>query len=188
MKQKLIIVSHCILNTASKVVMYEDEEMKAEERLRKQFLRKAIDNNIQIIQMPCPEFTLYGPKRWGHVSEQFDNVFFRRHCRKILIPIMDQIKEYQNNTDRFEILGVLGIDGSPSCGVDYTCTGKHWYGSITGRDDQVMDLVHEPAICKSEGILIQVLRELLEEYGLTDIQVTGLFAHEPNKCLNLIKD
>ncbi|GKX31785.1 hypothetical protein SH1V18_42650 [Vallitalea longa] len=188
MKQKIIIVSHCLLNVASKVVMYEEKDMEAEEDLRKRFIKKAVDNGIQIIQMSCPEFTLYGPKRWGHVSEQFDNIFFRNHCKKILIPIINQILEYKNNPDRFEILGIVGIDGSPSCGVDYTCTGKSWYGCITGRDDKVMDIVHDVSLCKSEGILIQVLRESLMECGLTDIPITSLFAEEPNKCLDLVDE
>lgn len=116
--QKIVFVSHCILNTASKVVLYNQEEMDAEEALRKKFMHLAIDRDIQLIQLPCPEFTLYGANRWGHVSNQFDNVFFRRHCRNILSPILDQLKEYLAHGERFEILGIVGIDGSPSCGVD----------------------------------------------------------------------
>ena len=69
--KKIIFVSHCILNTASKVVLYNQADMDAEENLRKKFMHKAIDQEVQIIQLPCPEFTLYGPKRWGHVSNQW---------------------------------------------------------------------------------------------------------------------
>ena len=83
--------------------------MAAEEELRKKFMHLAIDNDIQLIQLPCPEYTLYGAKRWGHVSDQFDNPFFRRHCRNLLEPIMDQLKEYVANGDRFEVLGFLTI-------------------------------------------------------------------------------
>ena len=119
--KKIIFVSHCILNTASKVVLYNQTDMDAEENLRKKFMHKAIDQEVQIIQLPCPEFTLYGPKRWGHVSNQFDNTFFRDHCRKILAPCIQQLKEYLANEDWFEVLGIVGVDGSPSCGVDYTC-------------------------------------------------------------------
>ena len=107
--KKIIFVSHCILNTASKVVLYNQEEIDAEENLRIKFLNKAISNGIQIIQLPCPEFTLYGAKRWGHVSNQFDNTFFRKHCRKILEPIIDQLKEYLENEDFFEVLALLEL-------------------------------------------------------------------------------
>lgn len=38
--QKIVFVSHCILNTASKVVLYNQEEMDAEEALRKKFMHQ----------------------------------------------------------------------------------------------------------------------------------------------------
>ena len=108
--KKIIFVSHCILNNASKVVLYNQKEIEAEEDLRVRFLNKVLNSGVQIIQLPCPEFTLYGSRRWGHVSDQFDNPFFRRHCRNILTPIVEQLKEYLNN-DSFRVLGIVGIDG-----------------------------------------------------------------------------
>ncbi len=183
--KKIVFVSHCILNVASKVVMYNKEEMDKEEALRKDFLNKAINNDVQIIQLPCPEFTLYGAKRWGHVSNQFNNVFFKNHCRKILEPIIEQIHEYLNNPEMFELLGIVGIDGSPSCGVDYTCFGN-WYGSFEDREDLDQTL----ASCKFDkgnGVFIEVLRNMLSENKIDDrVKVTALFADEREKCLNLI--
>ena len=44
--KKIVFVSHCILNTASKVILYNQEEMDAEESLRKEFLQKAIADDI----------------------------------------------------------------------------------------------------------------------------------------------
>ena len=184
--KKIVFVSHCILNIASKVVMYDKEEMDAEESLRKEFMHKAIDNDIQLIQLPCPEFTLYGARRWGHVSDQFDNVFFRKHCRNILEPVIDQLTEYLQNDDMFEVLGFVGIDGSPSCGVDYTCVGN-WYGSFGSRDD-LEETLKDCKMVKKSGVLMDVLKEMLEEKGFTDkVKVTSLFAPEPYKCLDIIK-
>ncbi len=184
--QKIVFVSHCILNVASKVVMYNKEEMDKEEALRKEFLKKAINNDVQIIQLPCPEFTLYGAKRWGHVSNQFNNVFFKNHCRKILEPIIEQIQEYLDNPEMFKLLGIVGIDGSPSCGVDYTCFGN-WYGSFEDREDLDQTL----ASCKFDkgnGVFIEVLRNMLSENKIDDrVKVTALFADEREKCLEMIK-
>lgn len=184
--KKIVFVSHCILNVASKVVMYDQEEMDAEEELRKKFMHLAIDEDIQLIQLPCPEYTLYGAMRWGHVSDQFDNVFFRKHCRKILEPIIDQLKEYLEHEERFQVLGFVGIDGSPSCGVDYTCCAD-WYGSFGSRTD----LNETLASCRMEkqpGVLIKVLQEMLQEEGLEEkVVITSLFAPEPDKCLDLIR-
>lgn len=184
--KKIVFVSHCILNIASKVVMYNQEEMDAEETLRKKFIHLAIDNDIQLIQLPCPEYTMYGAKRWGHVSDQFDNIFFRKHCRKVLEPIIDQLKEYLANEDRFEVLGFIGVDGSPSCGVDYTCRGE-WYGSFESRSN-LSETLATARFTPGSGVLMSVLKEMLNEEGVSDrITVTALFAPEPEKCLNLIK-
>ena len=90
-QQKIVFVSHCALNTAAKV-QRSAQEGEQEEKLRREFLHRVVDQGIQLIQLPCPEFTLYGASRWGHVKEQFDNPFFRDHCRKILQPIIQQMK------------------------------------------------------------------------------------------------
>ncbi|MGI6080906.1 MAG: CD3072 family TudS-related putative desulfidase [Candidatus Avilachnospira sp.] len=183
--KKILFVSHCILNTASKVVLYNKDEIEAEEELRLKFLNKAISEGIQIIQLPCPEFTLYGPRRWGHTSNQFDNTFFRKHCKKILTPIIDQLKEYLANEDFFEVLGIVGIDGSPSCGVDYTCFAD-WYGSFECRQG-LEDTLSSCKLIKKSGIFMDVLKEMLREEGLEDkVKLTSLYAPEPEKCLNII--
>lgn len=185
--KKIILVSHCILNTAAKVVMYNEKDMAAEESLRKKFLKEAVDNDIHIIQLPCPEFTLYGAHRWGHVSNQFDNVFFRNHCKKILQPVIDQLKEYLTCDDMFQILGIVGVDGSPSCGVDYTCEGD-WYGSFEERKN-LEETLNTAKLVNKSGIMMQVLKEMLKEEKLDDkVVLTALYAPEPNKCLDLIKN
>ncbi|MFQ9992505.1 hypothetical protein [Ruthenibacterium lactatiformans] len=51
--QKIIFAAHCLLNTAAKVVLYEKEDMAAEETLRR-FLSKAVSCGIA-----CP-ITLSG--------------------------------------------------------------------------------------------------------------------------------
>lgn len=185
--QNILLVSHCVLNTASKVVLFTPQDMAAEEALRVRFLTEAVQKGVQLIQLPCPEFTLYGARRWGHVSNQFDNPFFRAHCRAGLQPILQQLCEYRANSERFRILGIVGIDGSPSCGVDYTCYGD-WYGSFEGRTglDQTL------ATCRlgrGQGVLISELTKLLQEYGLLQtVPVVGLFAPEPEKCLSLLQN
>lgn len=184
--QKILFVSHCILNTGSKVVLYNQADIEAEEELRKRLMHEIIDNDIQVIQLPCPEFTLYGAKRWGHVSNQFDNVFFRSHCRRILSPIIDQLKEYLANEERFQVLGFIGIDGSPSCGVDYTCYGD-WYGSFEERKD-LDDTIKTGRLDKGSGIMMDVLKSMLKEEKLDDrVTITSLFAPEPEKCLEILK-
>jgi predicted secreted protein len=182
-KQKILFVSHCILNIASKVVMYNDEEMAREESLRRRFVHAALDAEVQLIQLPCPEFTLYGTKRWGHTSNQFDNPFFRRHCRKLLEDPLIEIEVYMADPVRFEVLGFVGIDGSPSCGVDYTCIGP-WGGNLGERED-LGSLVADVRLVKKAGVFFDELEKILKERGVT-LKRTGLFASEPEKVMEIL--
>ncbi len=182
---KIIFVAHCILNTASKVVMYEEEEMEQEEELRLKFVTHAIEKGIQLVQLPCPEFTMYGAKRWGHVSNQFDNPFFRSHCRKILAPVIMEIKEYLSCPDRFKVLGIVGIDGSPSCGVNFTCSAD-WYGSFGNRKN-LTDTLSSVKIVNKNGVFFEELTNMLLDENLSDIfPVNGLFAQNPNEIMALL--
>ncbi|ADK83012.1 CD3072 family TudS-related putative desulfidase [Sediminispirochaeta smaragdinae] len=182
---KILFVSHCILNTASKVELFCEEEMEKEENLRRLFLKQAIEAGFQLVQLPCPEFLLYGPQRWGHVSDQFDNTFFRNYSDAFLAPYIDQIKEYHSHPEKFKIAGVVGIDGSPSCGVTYTCKSARWKGDFSGREnvDAIIDSV---TLEKGNGIFIRELRRLLEKEGL-QVPVVGLFADEPQRLFDLLE-
>ena len=185
--REILFVSHCILNTAAKVVLFNQAAIDAEEALRMRFLTTAIRRGVQLVQLPCPEFTLYGSRRWGHCSDQFDNPFFRRHCRACLEPVIDQLREYLAHPERFRVLGVVGVDGSPSCGVDHTSQAD-WHGSFGGRTD-LEQVLNTQRLVDHSGIFMQELKAMLTEAGLVDrVPVVGLFASEPEKCMALLGD
>ena len=74
---------------------------------------------------------------------------------------MLQVKEYQNCAERVEVLGVVGINGSPSCGIEYTFSAD-WGGELSSQPNL------EAYLKKGErkeamGIFMQVLKEMLEE-------------------------
>lgn len=159
--KKIVFVSHCVLNTASKVEDFVSGGVTEEELSRKKFLLKAIEEDIHMIQLPCPEFNLYGSKRWGHAKDQFDNPFYRENCRKILEPFVLQMKEYVCNKDRFQVLGIMGIDGSPSCGVNLTYCGQ-WGGELSSNPNlsAMLQGIHPK---KEKGVFMEVLEELLHK-------------------------
>lgn len=182
MKQ-ILLVSHCLLNTASKVKGFKEEAMEKEEALRRQFLHAAIDHGVHLIQLPCPEFLQYGARRWGHTFDQFDNVFFREQCRNMLKPVLLQLQEYMENPEEFELIGVLGIDGSPSCGVKYTCRAP-WGGEFSGRD--VTDVLKSCRLSEGSGVFMSVFKEMLKENGI-EMKMEGLFAHEPERAMGMLE-
>ncbi len=152
-----MIVPHCILNTASKVMGPLDE---LETQNRKRFLEYAVEEEIQMLQLPCPEMIQYGVNRFGHVKNQFDHEFFRRECRKMLDPLILQIKEYSKYPERFDIIGILAINQSPSCGIRLTCKGN-WKGEISGAES-----LEKVAIVEEPGVYMEEIMKLLEQEQL----------------------
>lgn len=179
--KSILIVSHCFLNTAAKCRGYRNEAIRAEEDLRRSLLHRAVDGGVQLLQLPCPELMLYGLDRWGHTRDQFDNPFFRQRCRELLEPVLLQLQAYAAAED-VKLLGVLGIDGSPSCGVKYTCTGP-WGGDFGGRD--VSGVLAQARTAPGPGVLMEVLREELDRLGLA-LPMDGLYAREPERALALL--
>lgn len=86
--REIVVVCHCILNCNSKV------EGLSEFKGAQNIAINLINKGYGIIQLPCPEMIMYGINRWGHVKEQFDNLFFREQCRQMLIPHVRQFNEY----------------------------------------------------------------------------------------------
>jgi predicted secreted protein len=127
--RKIAIVAHCILNQNSRVFGLAERSSTIAEIV--EFLMR---NDVGIIQMPCPELTYAGILRKSQTKNQYDDPKFRNHCNKIAEEIVAQIQEYVKDNVKAKI--VVGVDGSPSCGVT------------------------------DSGILIEELRSILKEKGL----------------------
>ncbi|WP_457551064.1 CD3072 family TudS-related putative desulfidase [Desulfobacula sp.] len=108
--KKIIVVSHCLLNANAKVGPLAEYP-----GVLRNVMDRFIEDGVGILQLPCPESSYLGIKRWGMSYEQYDLPNFRRHCRNILIPSLDQVETFI--AAGYEILGVIGADGSPNCGV-----------------------------------------------------------------------
>lgn len=182
MARKILVVSHCLLNTAAKVRRYDRGKSSAEERLRLKTARRALTRGVQLLQLPCPEILTYGGRRWGHVYEQFDHPFFRKRCREMLEPVCGQLLCYAQDGE-IDLLGVLGIDGSPSCGVKYTCRGE-WGGELSGRD--LAPVVSSVRLAPGRGVFMEEFGKLLAENGLK-LRFEGLFAPEPERALSVLE-
>lgn len=130
--------------------------------ITKELVKVLLEKDVGIIQMTCPEFTLLGEARWGQCVDQYNNPYFRRHCREISEPIADQVEEYLAN--QYQVCGVIGIDGSPSCGVNLTCRGD-WGGEMSANPNlqkqlETLQMVKEP------GALIRELQKILRDRGI----------------------
>jgi predicted secreted protein len=106
--KKILLVSHCILNQNTVI----DEEARAAGAVFST-VEWAMNEGYGFLQLPCPEFTFLGLNRPSMTYEEYNTPEYRKHCRVILQPVLQQAEEYLKNG--YEIVGLLGIQSSPSC-------------------------------------------------------------------------
>lgn len=106
--------------------------------------------DLGIQQMDCPETLYIGIQRWWHTKNLYDNVGFRRQCREIAERQADYMEEYRR--EGYKVVGVLGCDGSPTCGVTITAWDENWGGSP-------VNLSFNDAIIEGEGVYIEELKK-----------------------------
>ncbi|MCX7883527.1 MAG: hypothetical protein N2448_00605 [Caloramator sp.] len=176
--KKIILLCHCILNCNSKV-----EGLSLYKGADEKILKYLIDKGYGIIQLPCPEVTVYGIKRWGHVKEQLDTPYFRQHCKEIFIPYLNQIKDYIKNG--YKIKGIIGIDGSPSCGVSKTCSSSKWGGEV-GCEFGIAEKIIDLKIINGKGIFIEEIENILKDNNL-NIKFFSIDEEDISTKNNLIK-
>jgi predicted secreted protein len=105
-------VAHCLLNQNSKTdggARCPGVYSPLVEELRRRDWR--------IAQMPCPELAFTGLNRFWAVKEQLDTTAYRRHCRRLAAAVAGAVEVH---VLRGEDVIVVGIEGSPSMGVQVT--------------------------------------------------------------------
>ena len=167
--KKVVLVSHCILNQNA----ISDGTADYPAAL-KDVIYPLIDAGAGILQMPCPELNCLGLDRGDiHGGERpvvVENTRIRRALKqpdryKVLSGLVDQVvyqvKEYMKNG--FKVAAVIGMNRSPSCGVDTT----------SDHDQEI----------EGHGVFVGKLREELEKreihvpmYGIKGSEVVKLKA------------
>ena len=157
--KKMIVVCHCLLNCNSKV------EGLSVFGGAHNVVKRIIDDGYGLIQLPCPEMIIYGIKRWGHVKNQFDTPFFRSQCKQMLLPYIQQFKDYLDNG--YSIPSIIAVNYSPSCGYDKTCVSNQCGGNAKETGEYRVEAVNE------KGVFIEELENMLKEEKL-NIKIIGL--------------
>lgn len=114
--KKVVFVAHCVLN--------QNARMKTQAYWRtgmKPVIRFFEEQNIGIVQMPCPELTFLGLGRDGQIYKQLSDPQIRKGLKDMAKNVCYQIVQYQKHG--FKVLAIFGIDGSPCCGVSKTWDG-----------------------------------------------------------------
>ena len=146
----IVLVSHCLLNRYSAVY-----GTSRSPKTSISIISVLTDFDVGVIQLECPEFTYLGPNRFWMVKDQYDNAYYRLHCRDIACSAVEQVKEYLRNG--FKLIGVLCVKGSPSCGY-YSVKRGDWKGNpleagTATRSNEMGVFIEELNDCfKGEGI------------------------------------
>ena len=156
--KKLVLLSHCILNVNAKVYGLARYRGALAELIS--FL---VDEGYGIIQLPCPEMGHWGIKRWGQVREQMDTPYFVRHCRQVFEPVLEQIIDYHCNG--YHVAAIIGVDGSPSCGVNHTCSAASWGGELDNWQSTA-DIMGDLRMINAPGAFMELISEALRNHGL----------------------
>ena len=156
--RKVVVLCHCLLNANVKV-----HPLATHAGALGLIVSEFAAKGVGLFQLPCPETSFLGLRRWGMTSEQYDHPAFRRHCREILGSSLDQLEALYRDDCR--LVGVVGVDGSPSCGVFTTCTGYRG-GEISSKSTDLRAQVENLSSSSRQGIFIQEFLGMLKDRGI----------------------
>jgi predicted secreted protein len=170
--KSVLFVAHCILNQNS-----ISDGTATYPASVKEIVELAGASRVGLVQMPCPELMCLGLDRGNADGSAYpvveENTRIRKAMRRrpaiaklrpLVRQIVFQIGEYRKYG--FDVRGIVGINRSPSCGVD-----------TTSDNNQEVE---------GEGVFVEALRRELEKNGLT-VAMVGIKAFEPEKAVATIR-
>lgn len=152
--KRIAFVSSCILNVNHKV-----RELARYSGASKEIVDLLLKYNIGITQMDCPETLYLGINRWSATRNLYDVPGFRRHCRQLAEKQADYVEAYKQAG--YQVVAMLWINGSPSCGYDITCHDDEWGGTPTDFGDA-------STFVAGKGIFVQ---ELEKEFAQRQLEM-----------------
>jgi predicted secreted protein len=110
--RRIVLVAHCLLNQNAKV-----EGLASHSGVFAPILRALEQAGVGIVQLPCPELAHLGPLRplGTDTVEQYDTPEYRAVCRDLARRVAAEAASYRKAG--YTLVGVLGVEGSPSCSV-----------------------------------------------------------------------
>lgn len=156
-----VFVPFCLLSQAYQAQGIVKYEWKSS---IKPFVELLINNDINIIQMPCTESSFKNNlirKPMG--ISKYDTKEFNEHCEKIALEVSTQIKNIIDSD--YKVIAILGIEQSPSCCVNYIYTNH-------GNE-------------RRKGLYIEKLYENIKQYN---IPIIGINRGHINKSLKQLEE
>lgn len=179
--KRVVFVSHCLLDENVRYLGGAFHSGAAPEA------GDLIRSGVGICQMPCPEQRAWGgirkpmmlyayglrDKRLYHFRQPLLRLFLlytRLRYRILARRVVREIGQYRDGG--IDIVGLVGIGGSPSCGVRTTLDVRRSFETVAGCPLATIDrtLLNERAVagCRvpGEGLFVRAIRKQLRRRGL----------------------
>ena len=170
--KRVVVLAHCLLN--QNAISDGTADLPSQFDGIVEFLMR---RRIGFIQLPCPEFLCLGLDRGDahgadrpllqentRIREAMGEAAHVSVLREKANDLVQQIRQYQSHG--FEVLGVIGVDRSPSCGVATTTIGG---SEQPGR-----------------GTFFEILAAALDESGIR-LPMIGTKTGEPEVSLEKVR-
>jgi predicted secreted protein len=178
--RRVVFLSHCLLNENTRYLGGAGRPGSVAE-----IVQPCLEQGIGIVQLPCPEEHAWGGvlKRWllgfygaeASMSFRLRAAIFplmlfytRRVYRRLARQAASQIQDYL--ASGFEVLGIIGVDGSPSCGVQTTMNLERAFVQV-GRLQPAVTTANVNSIVRrnaigGRGLFVALLQEELSRRSL----------------------
>jgi predicted secreted protein len=156
--RKVVLLPHCIFNQNARSAGAAERPAAVVE-----LVSYLLDHDIGILQMPCPEIHVIGLDRGRiQIEKAMRTPPGKFCCRNLARDLVQQVRMYRDGG--IQVLGVLGKNGSPSCGVEET-----W----------------ENGICPGTGAFIEELKAELDEKGIF-LPLAGIQDCKPDVAIAIV--
>lgn len=170
--RKIVLLAHCLVNQNS----ISDGTADFPSQFR-EIIDLIMDNRVGIIQLPCPELLCLGLDRGdpgggarkllkenSRIRSLMESGRPAEKMREQARLIAGQVEEYRKHG--FEVIGIIGINRSPSCGLETTTRGN--------------------AEAPGWGVFMDILIGELEAKGIS-LPAVGVKTSEPDESLLKVK-
>jgi predicted secreted protein len=153
--RKIVLICQCLVNPYCRVHLLGQNFP-----LSRELMDYLLGRRVGVIQYLCPETTAMGLMRNPQGRQQYDNIFFRDHCKELLKTPLLMVREFMRN--RYRLCCFIGLENSPTCSVRWAQHKTNRYGTESptleeGAGGEAMDLM---------GIMAEILSEELARDGV----------------------
>lgn len=179
--KKVVFVSHCLLNENTRYLGGATRSGGVDE-----LIDRLQEKGIGIVQMKCPEqkawggvlkkemLTAYGAKE---ISSFFKKIYIKNFIKKtkriyqiLANDVVEEIEDYKNSG--FEIIGIITVKGSPSCGLSASLDLEKSAIFLTNMDigeinkDYLNSELYKNYLSDKQGLFIEALKNALKSCHL----------------------